>query len=337
MDIFDEIDDLAIEEEALSNEYMNRLERKERTVRSRPDHFNMWNSKDFHRRFRLMKESVQDLLSLIEDKIKHKTQRNQCIPPMLQLLITLRFYATGSFYITVGDFGGIHSSTICCIIKKVTEAIASLRPMFITLPRSDEDIRKSQEEFYKIARFPRVISAIDGTHIRVQSPGGNTAEEFRNRKDFFSFNVQAICSAELIFQDIVARWPGSTHDSMIFSNSSVKFHCDNQAFGNGIILGDSGYEQTNYLLIPFQNPNTPAQMLSIGLRCRLPLAQDIIVACAILHNLARKKNEDEPPEDPEVDVPPQPIFPPSIANPTSAERLQTRNIMLSYFQSLINT
>ncbi|KAL4702659.1 hypothetical protein ACJJTC_012288 [Scirpophaga incertulas] len=185
MDIFDEIDDLAIEEEALLNEYMNRLERKERTVRSRPDHFNMWNSKDFHRRFRLMKESVQDLLSIIEDKIKHKTQRNQCISPMLQLLITLRFYATGSFYITVGDFGGIHSSTICCIIKKVTEAIASFRPMFITLPRSDEDIRKSQEEFYKIARFPRVISAIDGTHIRVQSPGGNTAEEFRNRKGFF--------------------------------------------------------------------------------------------------------------------------------------------------------
>lgn len=104
---------------------------------------------------------------------------------MLQLLISLRFFATGSFYITVGDFGGIHSSTMCRIIKKVAEAIASLRPTLIQLPRGSEEIRKTQEEFYKIARFPRVISAIDCTHIRIQSPGGNTAEEFRNRKGFF--------------------------------------------------------------------------------------------------------------------------------------------------------
>ncbi|XP_028177738.1 putative nuclease HARBI1 [Ostrinia furnacalis] len=288
---------------------------------------------------------------------------NQCISPMMQLLISLRFYATGSFYITVGDFGGIHSSTMCHIIKKVTKAIATLRPTFIQLPRGSEAIRKTQEEFYKIARFPRVISAIDGTHIRIQSPGGNTAEVFRNRKGFFSFNVQAMCSSDLIFQDIVARWPGSSHDSMIFANSSAKFHFENGEFGNGIVLGDSGYEQTNYLLIPFQNPNTPAQslynesqirtrnviercfgawkrrfpVLSIGLRCKLPLAQDVIVACAILHNLARMKNEEEPPNDPEVHIPPPPIFDPIIANPTGQERYLTRNIVLEYFNSLNNS
>ncbi|XP_049699813.2 putative nuclease HARBI1 [Helicoverpa armigera] len=361
MDIFDNIDDLAIEEETLINEYINPPERKERIIRPRPDHFRIWDSKEFHRRFRLRKESVQYLLSLIENKIKHQTERNQCISPMLQLLIALRFYATGSFYITVGDFGGIHSSTMCRIIKKVTEAIASLRTIFINLPRSDEDIRSTQLEFYKIARFPRVVSAIDGTHIRIQSPGGNTAEEFRNRKGFFSFNVQAMCSADLMFQDIVARWPGSTHDCMIFANSHVKYHFENGEFGNGIILGDSGYELTNYLLTPFQNPDTPTKtlynesqirtrnviercfgvwkrrfpVLSIGLRCRLPLAQDVIVACAVLHNLARSKNEEEPPVDPELHIPPQPIFPPAIADFTGDERCHTRNlILINYFHAL---
>lgn len=149
---------------------------------------------------------------------------------------------------------------------------------------------------------------------------------------------------------------------MIFSNSHVKFHCENHAFVNGIILGDSGYEITNYLLIPIQNPTTPAQslynesqirsrnviercfgvwkrrfpVLCIGLRCKLPLAQDVIVACAVLHNLARTKNEEEPQEDPEVHVPPQPVFPSSEPRPPVAdERHQTRHIMLSYFQALI--
>lgn len=75
MDIFDNTDDLAVEEEAIINEYINPSQRKERIVRSRPDHYTQWDSKEFHRRFRLSKESVQSLLSLIEDKVKHETER----------------------------------------------------------------------------------------------------------------------------------------------------------------------------------------------------------------------------------------------------------------------
>lgn len=89
---------------------------------------------------------------------------------MEQLLICLRFYATGSFYITIGDFSNLHKSTICRIIKRVTQAIASLRPQFIKLPCHAE-ISKTQEEFYEIARFPRVIAAMDCTHVRIISPG----------------------------------------------------------------------------------------------------------------------------------------------------------------------
>lgn len=37
--------------------------------------------------------------------------------------------------------------------------------------------------FYRFAKFPSVIGAIDCTHIKIQSPGGgDQAELFRNRK-----------------------------------------------------------------------------------------------------------------------------------------------------------
>lgn len=74
MEIFDSVDDLAIEEEAIMYEYLN-TERKQRVVRPRPDQLAMWDSKEFHRHFRLLKEFVLDLLPLISDKIKHETQR----------------------------------------------------------------------------------------------------------------------------------------------------------------------------------------------------------------------------------------------------------------------
>ena len=38
---------------------------------------------------------------------------------------------------------------------------------------------------------------------------------------FHSIFVQIICDAQMQLTNIVARWPGSTHDSYILSNSMV--------------------------------------------------------------------------------------------------------------------
>jgi hypothetical protein len=93
------------------------------------------------------------------------------VTPMQQLLLTLRFYALGSMQIAASDFGGIHRSTACKIIHRVTHAIASLSPEFIKFPDTPAGVRKTQSEFYNIAGFPRIIGAIDCTHIKIQSPG----------------------------------------------------------------------------------------------------------------------------------------------------------------------
>lgn len=60
---------------------------------------------------------------------------------------------------------------------------------------------------------------------------------FRNRKGFFSFNVQVIANADLKFIDVVARWPGSAHDSTIFANSRVKARMDAGEYPNSVLLG----------------------------------------------------------------------------------------------------
>lgn len=52
------------------------------------------------------------------------------------------------------------------------------------MPQTDEEIMQSKQKIFNIARFPRVIGAIDCSHIRIQSPGGDNAEIFRNRKQF---------------------------------------------------------------------------------------------------------------------------------------------------------
>lgn len=97
--------------------------------------------------------------------------RNNSVAPINQLLIFLRFCATGSHLSCIGDFGGVHLSTASRIVVRVGIALAGLSNRFIKMPRTQEEINNHQLTFYEKARFPRVIGAVDCTHVRIQSPG----------------------------------------------------------------------------------------------------------------------------------------------------------------------
>lgn len=121
--------------------------------------------------------------------------------------------------------------------------------------------------------------------------------------------------------DVVARWPGSVHDATIFQHSRLRQRFEEGDFQSGILLGNSGYPIKKYLLTPLLHPITEAEnrynnahirtrnivervfgvwkrrfpVLSLGMRVKMETVQDIIVATAFLHNIARNRNEEEPP------------------------------------------
>lgn len=235
--------------------------------------------------------------------------------------MTLRYYATGSFIATCADFAGIHKTTGGKIVIEVSKAIAALRPDFIHFPTTDDEIRKVKQDFFNIAKFPSCIGAIDCTHIKIRSPGGDDSEIFRNRKQFFSLNVQTICDSKLIIQNIVARWPGSSHDANIFRNSAIKQRFDNGEFKDCVLVADSGYSIQSYMITPMlylitnvENTFNESQIrtrnpverfygvwkrrfpiLSLGINVRnLDTVQAIIVASSILHNIVRQFGDDQP-------------------------------------------
>lgn len=134
--------------------------------------------------------------------------------------------------------------------------------------------------------------------------------------------MQAVCSQDLKFTNIVARWPGSVHDSRIFQNSRLCARLENNEY-DGILLGDSGYALKSYLLTPLPNPQTPPEKrhhyshcrtrntverlfgiwkrrfpcLTATLRMKIPTVLCAIVATAVLHNIARERNDNDTDDD----------------------------------------
>lgn len=224
--------------------------------------------------------------------------------------------------ISIADFAGVCISSVNRIQKRVSEAIARRADHHISMPRNEIEMREAAAGFFAIAKFPRTIGAIDCTHIKLQSPGGINAERYRNRKSWFSLNVQTVAASNLKIIDIVARWPGSTHDQTIFNSSSLKMRFESGEFGRYFIVGDSGYANSQFLPTPFLHlDGDPAKnlynesqirtrnvversygvlkrrfpILATGLRVALDRVEAIIIACAVLHNICIDARDNLPP------------------------------------------
>lgn len=65
-----------------------------------------------------------------------------------------------------------------------------------------------------------MIGAIDGTHVRIKVPV-EQHDSYCDRYQQHSINLMAICTAEKVFTYIFVGYPGSAHDSRVFSNSAM--------------------------------------------------------------------------------------------------------------------
>ncbi len=285
-----------------------------RQIRDRSNPMEEFGDDDFFVRFRFDKDTVRYICDLVIVNLQRRQDHTEHIPPLLQLLMTLRYYASGTFQIVVGDLLGVHQSTVSRVVKRTSEALARHCRDFVRFPENAAGIRAVQRGFYNIAGFPGAFGTIDCTHVPIQSPGGRRAELFRNRKGWFSINVQVVGDAQLKMMNIIARWPGSTHDARIFDNSAIRAAIEHRNIP-GYLLADNGYPCRAYMLTPFLNPANNHEerynfchsqtrtsierlfglwkrrfpCLRNGLRNKLQTSLTIIVACAVLHNIARTR------------------------------------------------
>ncbi|XP_055999383.1 putative nuclease HARBI1 [Ostrea edulis] len=286
--------------------YRNRPSK--RVIRDRLNPLETYTDDELFERYRFRQASVVYLLDLIGGALIDSTKIN-ALPPLLQLFVCLRFFATGAYHKLIGDSINVSESTVgrCC--RSVTDAILRVRQQFIVFPR-DAQARKTKQEFIKIAGFPNTLGCGDGTFIRIIAPSENEPD-FVNRKGFHSLNVQMVCDTNFKFTSVCASWPGSVHDSRIWRESSL---CRQFERGehNGILLGDSGYPCRRFLMTPYLNPQTNTHQRFNASLCRTRVlieqsfgilkrrfsclhgtlrttpeqAVAYVVACVILHNLS---------------------------------------------------
>ncbi|XP_052788810.1 putative nuclease HARBI1 [Mya arenaria] len=166
-------------------------------------------------------------------------------------------------------------------------------------------------------RFPNVIGVIDGTHVQIKAPLQDEPA-YVNRMGYHSINTQIVFDGRDNTIDIVARWPGATHDSRMLRESGLHalFLGGHVPGDHSYLLGDSGYPCKNWLLTPYVNPQPGAQtrynsahkttrsrvergigqlkrrwgILNGEIGLKPEKACKVIIACAVLHNICKRRN-----------------------------------------------
>ena len=161
--------------------------RMNRIFRDRTHPFEAFDDEKLFRKFRFRLHDIIGITDDIERDI-NIANRSGSLTPLLQVLVTLRYYASSSFQDVCGELIGIDQSTVSRTVTRVTVAFLRQVPNYVRLPNQRQADR-TKAKFYDTNGFPNVVGCIDGTQIRIQAPSENE-HEFINRKGYHSINVQ---------------------------------------------------------------------------------------------------------------------------------------------------
>ncbi|KAM4706630.1 putative nuclease HARBI1 [Discoglossus pictus] len=290
---------------------------RERIFRPRISLFGL-NEEEVRSRYRFSTEVILELYEQIQQDIEPNCERNHAVPGMVKLLSALHYFSSASFQGTVSALSGISQPSFSRHLTQVLKAINKLTPQYIVFPSDKTAIKAIKDGFYKMSSFPDVMGVIDCTHVALSPP---TEDIYRNSKNFHSLNVQMVCASDMRILNLVAGYPGSTHDSYILKHSSLHSILTSGNLPKGWLLGDDAYPLNERLLTPITDPQNEAEKkyneahhrahsvidrtfgsLKSRFRCldrsggvlqySPEKGAQIILACCILHNLAVSRNQD---------------------------------------------
>ncbi|TNM97597.1 hypothetical protein fugu_015753 [Takifugu bimaculatus] len=296
---------------------------KPRQYTERPNLLLQYSDEELYSRYHFRTQDVIYLCDVLRPR-QRPTMRSHALTVEEQVLIALRFFASGSFFEVIADSIEVTKSTVGCVVHSVARALSSLLNEYMKFPENEEEISQNKKQFFSIAGMPNTIGVIDCTHIHIQAPH-EREWEFVNRKERHSINVQLIGNADLQIINCVVRWPGSVHDSRILRECHI-YHRFQQNTPDGILLGDSGYPLLCWLMTPFATVTSNSQqnfnyahtstrgtieringILKRRFACPNYLrvepkeACNIICACIVLHNIAQKRRV--PMEEDDIPLP----------------------------------
>jgi len=117
-----------------------------------------------------------------------------------------------------------------------------LEPKYTKWPKQAER-EQIAEEFEEDGIPGGCVGAIDGCHIVLYAcPATPDRKDFFNRKDRFSYNIQAVADFTKRIRHLHVGHPGSSHDMRVFHHSEIGLSPEELFGEEEFLIADGGYQ-----------------------------------------------------------------------------------------------
>ena len=97
----------------------NRVLRRPRVFRDLSNPLENLEEDEIYQRYRFSPASIYFILGGIHDRVESDTARNRAIPPLIKLLLFLRYVATGAHLCLIGDSLNVSECTAGRAVKSI--------------------------------------------------------------------------------------------------------------------------------------------------------------------------------------------------------------------------
>jgi len=124
--------------------------RRPRRQQERTDPLEGREEEDIIARYRLRPATIRFVANLLAPFLQRMTERSKALSALLQVMIALRFYATGAYQSVVADSLVMAKSTVSRTVTEVTMALCRHAAAYIRFPGGVYGLRDVKEQFYNM-------------------------------------------------------------------------------------------------------------------------------------------------------------------------------------------
>ncbi|XP_061765343.1 putative nuclease HARBI1 [Nerophis ophidion] len=281
--------------------------------------------------FHLTRACIEFVADIVRVRMKQYMLTPSSVDIMI--MITLNFFALGASAVSL--LRRFDLKTDCRqIVWTVSEVVAGMSDQFISFPQTRKakvDIAHMAEEFCGI---PDVLGVLAPTHfhIRTSTHDKNWSElvrqQYVNALGYKSVVSQMICDLDGNILSVEKCCVGSTSDQDLWCTSFRGREIEDELYGQYWVIGGEGYHLSKRVLTPVSDPKSDAQIrfneahaklhcvtrttlrsLKWRFRCLTKLGftldklTNVVKACCVLHNIAKKFSVPLPPGEEKFEDP----------------------------------
>ncbi|KAM9716845.1 putative nuclease HARBI1 [Menidia menidia] len=253
------------------------------------------------------------------------------------IMVSLHYYAHGVFNLGVLQ-RAISSppASLTAVVSSVSGVLAGMSDVFISFPLTPGARERTAAKMEDFCRIPGVLGVLAPAHFKIRaSPYEKDSFKcFVNALGYTSVVSQFICDSEGNILSVEKCCAGNTPEQEMWQSSFQGREVEEDLHGPFWLIGGKGYNPSKHVLTPVLKPANNKEVrfneahtrahnvmqITLGslkrrFSCLMQLGfadedalnkkSNIIKACSVLHNIAKKFSVPLPPESGQI----EPLFP----------------------------